>query len=433
MGSVPLETDSLPSKLTGISIAIIGGGIGGLILAIGLLKYPHIDVQVYESAPSFGEIGAGVAIGPNAQRALALIGNGASEAFLRHASPNAWASHANNFAEYRVGKGEHEGDIITPQRNATGMQSVHRAHWLDELIKLIPGQRAHFNKRLVSIKDDSMNEGKVTVAFKDGTTIETDGVIGADGVHSTVRLYLLGEDHPAAKPQFTGSVAYRGLVPMEVAIERLGAELAQNSIMLLGPGKATISYPIDFGKTLNIAIMDYEYPKWEHDKWIVPCEHSELVRLFDGWGAAMQGFVELVDRPGLSKWSLWDLAAAPYYSKDCVTMMGDAAHATTPFQGQGASQAIEDALVLETLLARTKKADQLPNVFAAYDQVRRPRTQRVVLTSREAGELYGLKQEGVGDDLKKLKKKIDTRMHWIWDRDMVAQNDAAIKLLEESL
>lgn len=114
-------------------------------------------------------------------------------------------------------------------------------------------------------------------------------------------------------------------------------------------------------------------------------------------------------------------------------MMGDAAHATTPFQGQGASQAIEDALVLETLLARTKKADQLPNVFAAYDQVRRPRTQRVVLTSREAGELYGLKQEGVGDDLKKLKKKIDTRMHWIWDRDMVAQNDAAIKLLEESL
>lgn len=113
-------------------------------------------------------------------------------------------------------------------------------------------------------------------------------------------------------------------------------------------------------------------------------------------------------------------------------MMGDAAHATTPFQGQGAGQAIEDSLVLETLLGRTKKADQLPNVFAAFDQVRRPRSQRIVVTSREAGQLMGMKQEGVGDDLNKMRKKLDTRMHWIWDRDMLAQNDAAINLLEES-
>ncbi|KAI4194619.1 MAG: hypothetical protein LQ350_007674 [Teloschistes chrysophthalmus] len=432
MGSVPHETDGISSKPTAYRLAIIGGGIGGLTLAIGLLKYPHIDVQVYEAAPSFGEIGAGVAFGPNAQRALALIGNGVNEAFLRHATSNMWASHANCWAEYRVGKGEHEGEIISAQRNFKGMKSLHRAHFLEELVKLVPGQRAHFNKRLVDIKDDSPNGGKVTMTFEDGTSEKTDAVIGADGVHSAVRLYLLGEDHPAAKPVFTGAVAYRGLVPMDAAIEKVGAEIAQNSIMLCGPGKATISYPIDFGKTANMVLMDYEYPKWENEKWIVPCEHSELVRLMDGWGPAAQGLVELLDRPSLSKWSMWDLPAAPYYSKERVVMMGDAAHATTPFQGQGAGQAIEDSLVLETLLGRTKKADQLPNVFAAFDQVRRPRSQRIVVTSREAGQLMGMKQEGVGDDLNKMRKKLDTRMHWIWDRDMLAQNDAAINLLEES-
>lgn len=79
--------------------------------------------------------------------------------------------------------------------------------------------------------------------FKDGTKEETDAFIGADGIHSAVRLSLLGEDHPAAKPVFTGAVAYRGLVPLDVAVEKLGAEHAQNSTMLCGPGKAIMSYP----------------------------------------------------------------------------------------------------------------------------------------------------------------------------------------------
>ena len=102
MASVPNETTSVSSTPTAFSIAIIGGGIGGLTLAIGLLKYPHIDVQIYESAPSFGEIGAGITIGPNAQRAFELIGNGMKEAFTRHATPNLWASHYNNYTENRV-------------------------------------------------------------------------------------------------------------------------------------------------------------------------------------------------------------------------------------------------------------------------------------------------------------------------------------------
>lgn len=87
--------------------------------------------------------------------------------------------------------------------------------------------------------------------------------------------------------------------------------------------------------------------------------------------------VKLVKSPELAAWAMFDYPPAPFYSKGPAAIMGDAAHATTPWQGQGASQAIEDALVLETLLGAVNDPKQIPHAFAAYDQVRRPRTQRV--------------------------------------------------------
>ena len=112
------------------------------------------------------------------------------------------------------------------------MKSVHRAHFLDELVKSVPPQRAHFNKRLQGIEDK--NGDPVTLHFSDGTTATADVVIGADGIHSTVRKYLLGVE--AAKPIYSGSVVYRAIVPMDSAVEKLGAEHAQNSTVLCGPG-----------------------------------------------------------------------------------------------------------------------------------------------------------------------------------------------------
>ena len=142
---------------------------------------------------------------------------------------------------------------------------------------------------------------------------------------------------------------------------------------------------------------------------------------------------QLLDAPELSAWAMYDHPPAPFYNKGRVVMIGDAAHATTPFQGQGAAQAIEDALVLKTLLGKTNQISEIGNAFAAFDQVRRPRSQRVVTTSRESGNLLGMQLPGVGDDIKKMKEKFDTRMHWIWHRDLTAQNDAALKLFSESL
>ncbi|CAD6572401.1 MAG: hypothetical protein ASARMPRED_005321 [Alectoria sarmentosa] len=414
-----------------LSVAIVGGGIGGLALALGLLKYDQIDVQIYEAAHSFGEIGAGVAFGVNTQRALKLIGPHAWDAFEKHATPNKWESHADTFADHIVGHGEHEGEMICSQKTQGGMRSVHRAHFLDELVKGVPAERAHFNKRVQSIEE---KEGSpVLLHFKDGTTATADAVIGADGIHSSTREFILGERDMSVHSVFAGSVAYRGLVPMDKAVEKLGAEYAQNSMLLCGPGKAILSYPIDLGKILNIVVMDFERPSWESEKWIMPATYAQLDALFTGWGDKARNLVALIDSPSLTVWAMRDDLPAPTYTVGHVAMMGDAAHATTPFQGQGAGQAIEDALVLETLLGRVGDARSIANAFAAYDQVRRPRSQRVVKTSREAGRLFGMLTEGVGSDLGKIKERLETRMHWIWNRDLQKQNAEAVALFEESL
>lgn len=137
--------------------------------------------------------------------------------------------------------------------------------------------------------------------FKDGTTATADAVIGADGIHSTVRALLLGADHPATKPVFTGTASYRGMVTMDQAREKLGDEYAENSMMLVGPNRAFLSYPIDRHETLNIVFMDYDVKSWESDKWIVPKEKAEVERLIEGWGEKAHALVD-VRRTQLLTW-----------------------------------------------------------------------------------------------------------------------------------
>ncbi|MCJ1377151.1 hypothetical protein MMC17_000243, partial [Xylographa soralifera] len=105
----------------------------------------------------------------------------------------------------------------------------------------------------------------------------------------------------------------------------------------------------------------------------------------------------------------------------------------TPFQGQGASQAVEDALVLVNLFGHVRDATTAPKALAAYDQIRRPRKQRATETSLEVGRLVTFMDPDVGDDLDKIREELDTRMHWLWNRDLTAQNEAVVRLFKESL
>lgn len=227
--------------------------MGGLILAIGLLKSPHIKLTIYEAAHHFGEVGAGVGFGPNSVHAIELIDPKTTPALDKVATSNLWESKQNSWFQIMAGQdlgsckaGDPVIDILYDHGRAA---TVHRAHFLDEFVKFIPEGMAHFGKRLVDMKDSA--EGGKHLKFKDGTEATHDGVIGCDGIKSEVRKYILGHDHPAVPAVFSGQYMRRALIPMDVAKRILGDELAENDTLHIGNDGFIITFPIDKGVTMN--------------------------------------------------------------------------------------------------------------------------------------------------------------------------------------
>lgn len=131
-------------------------------------------------------------------------------------------------------------------------------------------------------------------------------------------------------------------------------------------------------------------------------------------------------------WALLDLTPLPSYYAGCVALMGDAAHVSTPHQGAGAGQALEDAYVLSNLLGdeRIQTSSDIPRAFKAYDAIRRPRSQKVVSTSRAAGEVHCFAGPD-GSDIRKIGEDLLERHRWIWEEDMDQQLENALRLLDE--
>lgn len=214
-------------------IAIVGGGIAGVCLAIAL-NHRSITVTLYEQAPAFGEIGAGVSFSPNAVRAMSACHQGIFEAFERVCTRNLWPSKQKVWFDYLDGysksaSGTGHQDAAFTISNSLGQNGVHRASFLAELVKLLPDEIASFGKRLENITETG--SGKLRMDFADGTSAEADAIIGCDGIKSRVRRAIVGDSHPSAVPAFTHKYAYRGLVPMGEAIKAIGEERAQNACM----------------------------------------------------------------------------------------------------------------------------------------------------------------------------------------------------------
>lgn len=129
-------------------------------------------------------------------------------------------------------------------------------------------------------------------------------------------------------------------------------------------------------------------------------------------------------------WALFDHPPAPVYYRGNFALLGDAAHASTPHQGAGAGQAIEDAYILSNLLGQIDSANEIENAFAAYDAIRRPRSQKVVTTSRGAAAIYEFEDETLGTDLVKIRERLETWFGWIWNEDLEGQLKRAQSLLE---
>ncbi|KAI1362571.1 mannitol 1-phosphate dehydrogenase 2 [Xylaria arbuscula] len=430
------------------NLAIVGGGITGLTLAIVLLQH-NVPFTVYEAAHEFGEIGAGVGFGPNAVRAMKLISPSMLEAYNRCRTLQ-WESKQSVWFGARVGDMRKAGDDGTFEyagrpdtkigdqmfevhypkfEEIGGVGGVHRAHFLDQLVQLIPSSVARFGKRLVDLSQATDGSEDVVLRFADGTTAQHTAVLGCDGIKSQTRKLLLGTD--AYNAVFSGKCAYRGLVPMPKAIELLGEEKAMNSQIYFGYHGHILTFPIEKGKTMNVVAFTSR-ESWTRPEWVVRVTKEELHDDFRTWGPTAMAIVSAMERPDV--WALFDHPPAPTYhgTKPRICLVGDAAHATTPHQGSGAGMGIEDCYTLGNLIGEANSIEDLDKAFRAYDEVRRPRTHKLVTTSNDAGRLWDFELEGHEDDVDALQRNMESRMHWIWTHDLRADLEKARAIFRES-
>jgi 2-polyprenyl-6-methoxyphenol hydroxylase-like FAD-dependent oxidoreductase len=338
-----------------LSIAIIGGGIGGLAAALSLLQ-AGFDVHVYEQVRAPREIGAGIVLTPNATRLLYRLGlQGKLETV--GVAPLAWRQR-----RWDDGRTLMFTSVAVSPKAPAMFYTSHRADVLSMLIEALPSARLHLGHRLTAFTDQG---NRVQIQFGNGALIEADMVIGADGIHSTVRSLLFGEE----RPHFTGCVAYRGLVPAE----RLAhLDLPLESQLWLGPGKHFVHYPVHGGRLINfVCLIDRD--TWTKESWIEPGEVADALDAYAGWHAQVRSIISAVRETFV--WGLFDRAPLPCWSVGRVTLLGDACHPMLPFMAQGAAQAIEDAATLAAVLAQST-AD-VPQALRRYESLRLPRTARI--------------------------------------------------------
>ena len=345
-------------------VAIIGGGIGGLTAA-NALSQAGIEVAVYEAAAELREIGAGVALHANAMRVLRAIG--VEDGVRKVAGRAEWAVTRNGKTGRVISKTSRK-----QQAAAFGLQSatVHRADLLDVLADALPPGLVTLGKRCTRVEPD----GATAVArFADGSEIEADVIIGADGIHSAVRTSLFGPDDP----RFTGKICYRSVIPTAAVS---GSGPSADNGQWLGPHGTIVLYPLRGEELINV-VCHYDDDGYRHESWITECSREEVLERYAGWHESLLRLFAAGNT--WYKWALYDRDPIPRWTRGRVTLLGDAAHPMLPYLGQGACQALEDGAVLATALT-AEAADPLTGL-ARYERTRRPRASRVVLTARERG------------------------------------------------
>jgi salicylate hydroxylase len=344
-------------------VSIIGGGIGGLAAALSLLR-AGFDVHVYEQARALGEVGAGIQISPNASRLLHRLG--LAEA-LASVAVRPIGGHQRRWDDGRTIQRSPLGEAIEAAFGAP-YYHFHRADLLAVLSRAVPTERVHLGHRFASFVEH--DEG-VTLHFADGARAQADVLIGADGIHSTVRAVLFGPE----RPQFTGCVAYRGLVPAE-RLSRLGLEMTSNNWQ--GPHQHFVHYFVAGGRLVNFVAV-IERDTWTDESWTDRGRVADALAAFAGWHRQVREIIGAVDETFI--WALFDRAPLPRWSVGRVTLLGDACHAMLPFMAQGAAQSIEDSATLAACLQKFGAAN-VPEALRLYETLRLPRATRLQQMSR---------------------------------------------------
>lgn len=376
--------------VAGKTVLVLGGGIGGLAAAVAL-RARGARVTLLEQADSFQEVGAGIQISPNGARVLTALG----------VDPGGLRAQA---VTLRNASGAQVLRMDLPQDGA-GFHFVHRADCVAALAARADGVALRFNARAVAVEPEA---GRVTLS--DGETLSADLVVGADGLHSVLRVALNGH----AQPFFTGQVAWRALVP------GTPSDPAEAQVFM-GPGRHLVSYPLRGGAWRNIVAVE-ERAEWVEEGWAHLDSPVNLRRAFAGFGGPVPGWLAQVDQVYL--WGLFRHKVATSWHAGRAVLLGDAAHPTLPFMAQGANMALEDAYVLARELDR---APDMAAGLAAYQAARRNRVLRVVEAANRNARNYHLRAPLA--PLAHLALRLSSRVlpdaplrqfSWIYDHDVTA-------------
>ena len=343
----------------GLRVLIAGGGIGGLAAALALLR-DGVDVEVCEQAREPKELGAGVQLAANGTRVLYALGIGEELNAL------SCEAQGKEIRHWRTGETWKLFDLgpASIERYGFPYFTVYRPDLLDVLARAVRREKPDAIRYGVRCTGFEQDRRGVVLKTEDAS-IRGDALIGADGVHSSIRQALFGAD----RPRFTGVVAWRGIVPMQRLPRHMARTVGSNWV---GPGGHIVHYPLRAGKLMNF-VGALERSDWRIESWSARGTREELVADFRGWHDDIQAFIREIDTP--YKWALMVRPPLERWSVGRVTLLGDAAHSMLPFLAQGAVQAIEDACVLARCL---KEPESIEAALSRYEQARKERTRRTV-------------------------------------------------------
>ena len=355
----------------GLSIAVVGGGIGGLTSALCLARCGY-RVHVLEQASAIVEAGAGIQLSPNATKVLLQLGLGDA---LAAVCVQPEATHIRN---WRSGRQISQTPLGEAAQARYGAPYYH-AHRGD-LIKLLadaatsePNIDIHLGLR---IEDFVQNVDHVALTAREQTE-RFDIMVGADGIHSVVRAKLWGEQ----QADFTGNMAWRMLVPIDGLPKEM---MVPKTTVWWGPGKHFVHYLVSGGRFMNCVCV-VETNTWHAESWTEAGSVGELRADFGGWHEGIQTLLTQADESTLFKWGLFDRPPMDRWSQGRVTLLGDACHPTLPFMAQGAAMAIEDAVILANCL--TGQTD-VAMALQRYAELRRSRTARIQRGSRRNARVF---------------------------------------------
>ena len=210
---------------------------------------------------------------------------------------------------------------------------------------------------------------------------------------------MFGEGNPASYANYTRKFAYRGLVTMENAIKALGEKRAKYFTIHLGPGAHMLHYPVANGAMCNVVAFVSDHEDWtDRTNLVKPATRAEMEKVFEGWNPCVRAMASYFPE-NIDKWALFDTwdHPAPFFSRDRICLVGDAAHASSPHHGAGAGVGMEDALCVSALMGEllislkkneTTKTQGLEALFESYNAVRRTRAQWFVDSSRRVCDLF---------------------------------------------